>query len=578
MSARLTLLSLVVLSLPCEAEIVFESSTLEASAALLEPGDRLLSWHGEEGSGRGASFERWWQLELVSRMEPARGRTDVELIRGDVAMSVEIPPTQAVLRAHPVMEPGLAEQLLAAGNGDLLWRTNVVGNLGLNDTAAALAIDKDDDVVVAGEADDDLTLLAVKLSGIDGAELWQREIPTLAPLAPQQRSEINDLAIDVAQNVFLAGSTSDLPADRDLFVAKLSHSDGSVIWQSSVANPETSGPPFDRGFSIALDAGGHPVTAGRFADDDIGGYLVVKHDAASGTELWREIVMATNPTPPGGFASPEARPVAVDPHENVVSGGRLFEATGDNFALVKLDGGSGSELWRFQLPGFSAEEVTTDAFGNVIATYVGNSALAIVKIGGITGTDFVDTDGDGLSNDDETFIGTDPEDTDTDADGLEDGDEIALGTDPTDPDTDGDGLSDGDEVDLGTDPTDPDTDDDGISDGDEVDLGTDPLDPDSDDDGIPDGSDPSSLADLVAGLPASALKGGDPGHKAAIGSRLEDIEGDTAQAIRALQNLRRELDGCESGSEPDKNDWILDCVAQDEVRDAIDALIDNLSG
>jgi len=44
-------------------------------------------------------------------------------------------------------------------------------------------------------------------------------------------------------------------------------------------------------------------------------------------------------------------------------------------------------------------------------------------------------------------------------------------------DSDNDGLSDEEEVELGTDPNDPDTDNDGFYDGDEVQLGYDPLDP-----------------------------------------------------------------------------------------------------
>lgn len=69
---------------------------------------------------------------------------------------------------------------------------------------------------------------------------------------------------------------------------------------------------------------------------------------------------------------------------------------------------------------------------------------------------------------------------DRDGDGLTDEEEGNLGTDPDNPDSDGDGLSDGDEVDLGTDPLDPDSDGDGIPDGDEVAIGTDPLDPTDD--------------------------------------------------------------------------------------------------
>ena len=101
-----------------------------------------------------------------------------------------------------------------------------------------------------------------------------------------------------------------------------------------------------------------------------------------------------------------------------------------------------------------------------------------------------DNDGDGLSNDREKELGTDPNNPDTDGDGLNDGAEIDnTKTDPKNPDTDGDGLNDGDEVlKYKTDPNNPDTDGDGLNDGDEVNkYHTDPLKPDTDDDGINDG-------------------------------------------------------------------------------------------
>jgi len=63
-----------------------------------------------------------------------------------------------------------------------------------------------------------------------------------------------------------------------------------------------------------------------------------------------------------------------------------------------------------------------------------------------------DTDGDGLPDDREDELGTDPANPDSDGDGLSDGDEVAIGSDPLSPDSDGDGILDGDEVVLGTDP------------------------------------------------------------------------------------------------------------------------------
>ncbi len=96
---------------------------------------------------------------------------------------------------------------------------------------------------------------------------------------------------------------------------------------------------------------------------------------------------------------------------------------------------------------------------------------------------------------------------DSDGDGLTDEEEIALGTDPTNPDTDGDGISDGVEVRLkalgfdplvknvvpGCDDLTLDSDGDGLTDCEEKLLGTDPSLVDTDGDGIPD------LVELHAG-------------------------------------------------------------------------------
>ncbi len=63
-----------------------------------------------------------------------------------------------------------------------------------------------------------------------------------------------------------------------------------------------------------------------------------------------------------------------------------------------------------------------------------------------------DDDGDGLSNDLEAKLGTDPKNPDTDRDGLLDGDEVRIGTNPKKVDTDGDKVNDGTEVKYCLDP------------------------------------------------------------------------------------------------------------------------------
>jgi len=119
------------------------------------------------------------------------------------------------------------------------------------------------------------------------------------------------------------------------------------------------------------------------------------------------------------------------------------------------------------------------------------------RVLGTTDPADADSDDDGLNDGDEVNThGTDPNDTDSDDDTLPDGWEVDGGLDPTDDtgdngvggDPDADGLTNGAELANGTDPSNPDSDDDGLSDGDEVNVyGTDPADPDSDDDTYLDG-------------------------------------------------------------------------------------------
>jgi len=78
---------------------------------------------------------------------------------------------------------------------------------------------------------------------------------------------------------------------------------------------------------------------------------------------------------------------------------------------------------------------------------------------------------------------------DTDGDGLTDQYELSINTDPYNPDTDGDRSWDGVEVQVGSNPLIPDTDSDGVVDGSESLPCPDPLNPDSDQDGIIDGKD-----------------------------------------------------------------------------------------
>ncbi|MDI1449560.1 DUF3344 domain-containing protein [Polyangium sp. 6x1] len=117
-----------------------------------------------------------------------------------------------------------------------------------------------------------------------------------------------------------------------------------------------------------------------------------------------------------------------------------------------------------------------------------------------------DTDGDGLTDDYENEIGTDPNDADSDDDGVIDG----LEPNPTDdtdgdgtinaldPDSDGDGLKDGTE--MGKDCSNPATNpaaNNCVPDGDNGATTTSPVDPDTDDGGVSDGDEDTDKDGVV---------------------------------------------------------------------------------
>ena len=116
-----------------------------------------------------------------------------------------------------------------------------------------------------------------------------------------------------------------------------------------------------------------------------------------------------------------------------------------------------------------------------------------------------DADNDGLTNEDESFLGTDPQNPDTDGDGLSDGEEVIIGTSPVNSDTNGNGILDCDE----------DMDSDGLTNAQEMEYGTDPTHADSDHDGLTDYEELSSAVMpmstmRVMSVDAPAASGTDP--------------------------------------------------------------------
>lgn len=164
------------------------------------------------------------------------------------------------------------------------------------------------------------------------------------------------------------------------------------------------------------------------------------------------------------------------------------------YTSIHIPAGLGFEAWIGQRTSFAMEasaralDDATENFKFKSVDWYGSVKAGLNFYLGMSEAD--DNDNDGLTNDQEQQLGTNPESPDTDGDGLKDGEEVRrYRTDPLKPDSDGDGLADGDEVfKYHTDPTQADTDGDGLTDGMEINkYGTDPLKIDTDGDTLTDG-------------------------------------------------------------------------------------------
>jgi hypothetical protein len=197
----------------------------------------------------------------------------------------------------------------------------------------------------------------------EGPRAWQASVDGLEGSSDFAASS----AVDSAGNVVAVGSTGD-----DFTVLKLSGATGGELWRAELGG---SGGTQDEAYSVATDRGGDVIAAGYFRNSGTSGdFAVVKLSGSTGTELWR--------TEASGSASKadEARSVAVDSSGNAIAAGYLNNSgTSWDFTVMKLSASTGTEIWRAEVDGSSAEAdqasaVTVDGSSNAIA--VGHLASA----------------------------------------------------------------------------------------------------------------------------------------------------------------------------------------------------------
>lgn len=239
----------------------------------------------------------------------------------------------------------------------------------------------DDGDVVSGGAQVDATgqeeMSVVRHSGATGSVRWRYAMPAQAPSA---------LSRSGAGALFVASYQRQRYGAYTGYVAKISLQDGSEIWRQAVE------PGFQ---SIAADPNGDLIAVGTRSRPDADGerMIITKYSGTTGAELWQYV-------PPSGFAGPgEGTSVAVNSAGEIFAGGSLSENAAINypdFVVLKLNGASGAELWRYTLPSLAGHggrvwSMTLDPSGNVIsgghAVRIGWCDWSVVKLDPGTGAE-----------------------------------------------------------------------------------------------------------------------------------------------------------------------------------------------
>jgi outer membrane protein assembly factor BamB len=293
----------------------------------------------------------------------------------------------------------LAVIKLSGSTGTELWRAEINGTGSDWDSASSVAVDAAGDVLVAGalhHAGTSGDFAVIKLSGSTGAEIWRFELNGSA----SDSDEAHAVTVDGAGDVIAAGFLSNGATDRDFAVIKLSGSTGTEIWRALV---DGSAAEADLAYSVTSDEAGDVIAAGTLwnweSDRD---FTVIKLAGSNGAELWRAGLGGSEGT------QDEAYSVAIDKERDVIAAGYLRNTgTSGDFAVVKLLGSTGAELWRINLDGSAskadeAQSVTVDASGDVLAAgYLSNFGsswdFVVAKLSGATGTELWRMEADGSS-------------------------------------------------------------------------------------------------------------------------------------------------------------------------------------
>ncbi|MDG1840941.1 MAG: gliding motility-associated C-terminal domain-containing protein [Crocinitomicaceae bacterium] len=322
-----------------------------------------------------------------------------------------------------------------------------------------------DNININVAANDSLAFLA-KLSN-DGVWQW---VETFGGIVDHRD---NAMGIDDEANLYVVGGftdtktfgTSTLTSNglTDIYVVKYDSS-GTFQWVQSAG-----GALKDRANSISYCIDGNMYVAGEFRDScDFGTSNLNNYGGPNGRDIF---VAQISKNGDWGWATKAGSKKGSDRANGITSNqlGNIF-VTGQyssdaTFGTLSLDSqGDSVEVfiaaidttgaWRWALDGGGYDFDRGSGIAmHECKVYVTGYFFNTISFGALTQNPQQGKDIFILRISDACFYGNAP--IDSDGDGLTDEEEAIIGTDPNNPDTDGDGINDKDEVTAGSDPLDP---------------------------------------------------------------------------------------------------------------------------
>lgn len=371
---------------------------------------RALAFTGGDPVIVGTQYASSSQVFAVTRLDAASGteawHTELSGDRGngDAGIAVAVGTDGRVIAAGTTTsgttDSAATVARLDGATGAVAWRVDAGGVGAGDDVPGALALDPSGDVIAAGSLENAATysdFAVVKLGQTDGTEAWRREINGTVGLGLYPRDQAVAIATDRRGDAITVGWLDDNPRSKALAVVKVDGGDGTERWRR-VLNGDAANHD-DRARAVVVDGNDDVIVVGTLDLPRLRDQLtVMKLDGATGADRWRRTVVGS--LPPWGT---QPGTVVVDAHGDVVLAA-FTDEFGQDLAVVKLDGATSAERWRYVVDGTTppgptypddfdmAASVALDSAGDVVVTGTLQNEgtgfdLFVAKVNGTTGVE-----------------------------------------------------------------------------------------------------------------------------------------------------------------------------------------------